>query len=524
MALIDVRNVSFHYEGSPDMVFENVSFQIDTDWKLGLIGRNGRGKTTFLRLLEGAYPYQGQIAATVRFDYFPYALEAEGKTALEAIRGAIAPFGAWEAEMERLLGMGDEASLLRYSDLQERMIASDGYRIDELIAREAGKLQVDPGALSRPFEELSSGERTKLMIAALFLRKNGFLLIDEPTNHLDIQGRGTLEAYLKSKKGFILVSHDRALLDGVVDHVLSINRADIRVQQGNYTTWKQNKDLQDQYEQEKNERLKGDIRRLEEAGRRNERWSDRIEAGKIGTHAADRGAIGAQSARMMKRAKTMERRVQGAIDEKAALLQNVETAELLKIHPLPYIKKRLLEAVDLSVDYGTGPLFAPVTFELRQGERLSLTGRNGSGKSSILKLLLGQAVPHAGQLLLGSQMIISYVPQETSHLRGPLRPFIQAEGIDETLFKAILRKLDFSREQFEKPMEAYSGGQKKKVLLAASLSQSAHLYVWDEPLNFIDILSREQIEALILAYRPTMVFVEHDRSFAERIATKTLAL
>jgi lincosamide and streptogramin A transport system ATP-binding/permease protein len=520
MSQITVKNLSFHYEGSPDNVFEGVSFQLDTDWKLGFISRNGRGKTTFLRLLTGAFPYQGEISAAVDFSYFPFEWDAAAPTALAAARRAIAPFDVWEADMEAALADGSEAALLHYGELQELMLLHDGYQIDELIAREAGKLQVSPDALMRPLDTLSLGERTKLQIAALFLRKNHFLLIDEPTNHLDAHGRQTLERYLAAKRGFILVSHDRALLDGVVDHVLSINRATIEVMQGNYSTWQENRALRDQFEQKQNERLGREISQLTDAMHRTERWSDAIEATKIGSGAGDRGYIGHQAARMMQRAKATERRIGRSIEEKTGLLKDIETAEPLKLSTLPYPKKRLIELSNVQVDYGQGALFAPLSFSLFQGERVAIAGANGSGKSSLIKLLLGEAIPHTGICRMGSGLTIAYVSQDTGHLNGLPGDFARREGIDETLFKTILRKLDFPRREFDRPMESYSGGQKKKVLLAASLCRPAHLYLWDEPLNFVDILSRVQIETLLCDFAPTMLSVEHDRRFAEAVANR----
>ncbi len=524
MSLIDVRQLTFHYEGSPDTIFENVSFQIDTDWKLGFISRNGRGKTTFLRLLTGAFAYQGDIRAGVAFSYFPYEIADADRPALEVARDAIAPFSAWEREMERLPTTGDEASLLRYDALHERMLAHDGYLIDEHIRREAGKLQMDPSALSRPFALLSGGERTKLMIAALFLKKDGYPLIDEPTNHLDARGRAALEAYMSRKKGFILVSHDRALLDGVVDHVLSINRTNIEIQQGNYSSWHRNREQQDMLEVAQNEQLKRDIRRLTDAMRRSADWSDQVEASKIGGHVGDRGAVGHKAAKMMQLSKNVERRARNALDDKTRLLRNIESAEPLKIRPLPYPQQRMLEARGFTVRYGDRPLFAPVHWSLLRGERVAVTGPNGCGKTSFLKRILGRDIPVEGQLIVGSRLSVSYVSQETAHLTGALRAYAQAMDIDETLLKTILRKLDFTRAQFDHPMETYSAGQKKKVLLAASLCQSAHLYIWDEPLNFVDILSRVQLEDLILTFQPTMLFVEHDRRFVQKIATGELAL
>ena len=157
-------------------------------------------------------------------------------------------------------------------------------------------------------------------------------------------------------------------------------------------------------------------------------------------------------------------------------------------------------------------------------DRIALSGKNGSGKTSLIRLLLGESIPYDGTLRRGSNLKLSYIPQDTSFLTGSLKELSQASGIDESLFKAILRKLDFSREQFEKNMEDYSEGQKKKVLLARSLCEQAHLYVWDEPLNYIDVFSRMQIEQLIMEYRPTLLFVEHDAYFQKKIATKKIEL
>ncbi|HEX3021189.1 MAG TPA: ATP-binding cassette domain-containing protein, partial [Lachnospiraceae bacterium] len=153
-------------------------------------------------------------------------------------------------------------------------------------------------------------------------------------------------------------------------------------------------------------------------------------------------------------------------------------------------------------------------------DRLSLNGRNGAGKSSLLKLLQNYDISFTGELRIGSNLTISYVNQDTSYLTGSLSEYIYENGLNDSLFKTMLKKLDFSRIQFEKDMSEYSGGQKKKVLLAKSLCENAHLYIWDEPLNFIDIFSRMQIEQLILEYQPTLIFVEHDTTFTQNIATK----
>ena len=196
----------------------------------------------------------------------------------------------------------------------------------------------------------------------------------------------------------------------------------------------------------------------------------------------------------------------------------------MKLHPLAHHAQRLAALRDVSIDYGGGTVCSGVSFTVTQGDRVALCGANGCGKSSILKLLCGQDIPYSGTLETASRLVISYVPQDASGLRGGLRDYAAGYGLDESLFLAILRKLGFERVQFEKDMGDYSAGQKKKVLLARSLCQSAHLYVWDEPLNYIDVLSRIQIEELLQAFRPTLLFVEHDRVFCENIATKVVEM
>ncbi len=488
MALIDIKNLTFGYDGSYDNIFDNASFQLDTDWRLGFVGRNGRGKTTFLNLLMGKYEYKGSISSPVAFDYFPFQVSDKERLAIDALMEIDPGLELWQVQRE-----------LNLLDLPEELLYSR-------------------------YATLSGGEQAKVQLAALFSRENHFLLIDEPTNHLDMKGRETVAAYLKGKKGFILVSHDRTFLDSCIDHVLSINRSSIEVQRGNFTSWQENKALQDQYEQDENQRLKKDIKRLEQAARRTASWSDEIEKSKIGTHAADRGFIGHKSAKMMKRSKATEARQDKAAEEKSRLLKNIESAESLKLHPLEYHAQTLLEITDLALSYGEKQVCRGFSMTLKKGERIALAGRNGSGKSSILRLICGADISHTGQIRVGSGLKISYVSQDTSFLQGGLREYADDCGIDESLFKAILRKLDFQRVQFEKDMADFSEGQKKKVLIARSLCEGAHLYIWDEPLNFIDVLSRIQIEELLLSAQPTMLFVEHDRQFADRVATRIVTI
>lgn len=488
MSMIRVENLTFSYSSSGDLIFDNADFVIDTDWKLGFVGRNGRGKTTLLKLFMNEYEYSGKIISSVEFDYFPYPVFDKSRLTEEVI-GEICPLSqGWE------------------------------------IIRELSILEVDEEVLWRPFETLSNGEQTKVLLAALFLNEGHFLLIDEPTNHLDVSARKKVSEYLNGKKGFILVSHDRSFLDGCVDHILSLNRNNIEVQSGNFSSWFTNFERQQEFEMSQNERLKKEIGRLEKSARRSSEWSNRTEASKYGADVIDRGFIGHKAAKMMKSSKTIEKRKRKAVEQKSALLKNAETAEELKISPLQYRSNLLASFSEVSVFYDGRQVCGPITFDIHSGERVFLNGKNGSGKSSLLKLICSQQITYTGTVNVGSGLIVSYVPQDTSHLKGTLSDFAEASGIDESRFKAILRKMDFERVQFEKDMRDFSQGQKKKVLIAKSLCERAHLYIWDEPLNYIDMYSRIQIERLIKEFSPTMLMVEHDAAFAETVATKIIKI
>lgn len=492
MSLIQISNLTFSYDTCFDYIFEHVSFQIDTGWRLGLTGRNGRGKTTFLKLLMGEYEYQGSIQSGMEFDYFPFQVEEPEQMTIDVLDRINPQYELWK------------------------------------IMKELSLLDISDEVLYRTFGSLSNGEQTKVLLAALFAKENHFLLIDEPTNHLDANARRKVAEYLKSKKGFILVSHDRTFLDECIDHILSINKTNIEVQKGNFTSWYQNKMLNDQFEMAENEKLKKEIGRLSDAQKRTAGWSREVEKTKRGTRNSglrpDRGFIGHKAAKMMKRSKASETRKEEAVKEKSKLLKNIETMDCLKLSPLAHHARRLAEFKDVAISYGDRIVAEHLSFSVEQGDRIALTGHNGCGKSSVLKLLMGEKISYTGALYVAKGLKISYVPQNTDGLRGNLRDYAYEYGIDESLFKAILRKLDFSRLQFEKRIEEFSEGQKKKVLIARSLCEEAHLYIWDEPLNFIDVFSRMQIEELLLNSCPTLLFVEHDQTFSGRIKTKEVIM
>ncbi len=356
MSLIEVTGLTFTWPGSYDPIFENVTFSLDSAWKLGFTGRNGRGKTTFLKLLCGGLPYEGAIRASVLFDYFPPAPSDPLALTADAVREAAPGAEDWR------------------------------------VAKELRLLGVDPDdVLWRPFGTLSGGEQVKVLLAALFSREAHFLLLDEPTNHLDGPAREAVAQYLAQKQGFILVSHDRDLLDRCTDHTLSINRTNIEVRRGNFSAFEADKARRDAAEAAENERLRADIKRLTASARRAATFASKAEAEKFGTGAADRGFLGHKAAKLQQLSHNIVRRREEAAEEKRGLLKNVEEAEPLKLSPLVYHSRRLVELRDVRVYYDGGLAAGPVSFTVEQGERVCLAGPNGCGKSTLLRLGGGEA-------------------------------------------------------------------------------------------------------------------------------------
>ena len=523
MSIIQIRELSFSYEGAQMSVFTRLNLQLDSAWRLGLVGRNGRGKTTLLRLLKGELEGSGQIISAVGFDLFPFSVDLS-RDAESALIDSLAPYTRWEAEMADCLAEESPAALEKYGDLQARYMAEDGYAIRSHLAREAALLGIGQKELGRPLNSFSPGERVRLMMAALFLRDNRFLLIDEPTNHLDMAGRETMARYLGQKSGFLVASHDRSFLDVACDHILALEKQGPRLVSGNYSSYRENKGLKDAHERAENQRIREEVKKLRASAREKADWSQRAEAGKIGQGPVDRGYIGHKAAKMMKRSKAIEARVTRQAEAQEKLLKNLEYISALTLPVLSHKSPVLLRLEKAGFAYDKRPLFCDLDLIIRPGDRLALTGPNGSGKTTLLKMLSGDLAPTWGRVWRPQGLEISWLPQTSRHLKGSPRQIARRQGLDLTRLLMLLRKFDLPQEHFDQDSVGFSLGQKKKLLLALSLAQPAHLFLWDEPLNDIDPESREQIEEMLMASQAALVFIEHERAFVERLATAVLSL
>ncbi len=496
MGNIKIKNLSFGFDTQATLLFDHTNLVIDTDWKLGLIGRNGRGKTTLLKLLQNDFSYQGTIEHTLDFVYFPQKV-ADKSLLTHFVLEELSEFEDWKLE------------------------------------RELNLLKVDPEIVWRPFESLSGGEQTKVLLALLFVDDLHFPLIDEPTNHLDKVAREQVASYLQNKKqGFILVSHDRRFVDEVVDHVLSIEKSQLILYQGNFSVYEEQKKRRDSYEQEQNVKLKKEIGRLKQTSEEKAEWSRGRERDKYGNPnvkgsgaIGDTGAIGARAARVMKRSKAMVNRMDRQAKEKEKLLHDIEYIDPLTMDFRPTHHKQLLKIENLQLSYGEKKLFDPLSFEINQKERVVIQGANGSGKSSLIQFLLGQFTgKSSGSVLRPQKLTISYVRQNYEDNHGTLQEFSDKNHLSYQEFLNNLHKLGLERKVFQTRIEDMSMGQRKRVEIAKSLATPAELYIWDEPLNYLDVFNQEQLEEVIQLVEPTMLVVEHDAQFLENIGTKKIEL
>ncbi|MFK7864548.1 MAG: ribosomal protection-like ABC-F family protein [Pseudohongiellaceae bacterium] len=522
MSTIICRRLTFGYDGSAFNLFSDLDLTIDTNWRCGLTGANGRGKTTLLKLLDRQLsPAKGDVEYSGSTRYFPRPVRNQSVSAFTAAKISAGPYYQLEEEMQRHLTKGDEASLTLFSEVQERYRQLGGYEVDALLSKELLRLGISEDQYSQPFEQLSGGEQSRCLLASLFLQNNSFALIDEPTNHLDYEGRELVANYLKSKKGFLLVSHDRTFLDNCIDHVVALNSESVEVQRSSFTTWRTQHHQKLARQSAQNLELKKEIRSLSAAASERRVGSSKRESAKSG--ALDKGFEGSRAARQMKRALNIEKRANQKIEDRRATQHDVEKHYEIKFPSRSHGSYQLAKVDRLSI-LRPNPLFNSVSFTINPGTRLAIRGKNGSGKTSLLDLLSGTTLEHSGTVSFARKPKISRSYQRPLWQEGSLLSKLEDAELDPSLFRTILATMGVKGGLLDQPIENLSLGQQKKIDLARTLVEPSDLIIWDEPLNYIDIDTREQIELAILRDSPTMIIVEHDEAFVRSIATDTIEL
>ena len=523
MTTIICRQLGFGYDGAEHNVFTDIDLVVDTRWRAALTGRNGRGKTTLLRLIHGELePDRGTIERACPTAYFPRRVAQPSQSVRQVVKDAIGPFTVWEAEMEAALADGGEAALGRYGNVLSAYQDAGGYTVDARLETELAGLGIAEALWERPFDTLSGGEQTRCLLAGMFTSVEHFPLIDEPTNHLDGDGRRLLADYLRAKPGFLLISHDRAFLDACCDHVVALNPDTVEVQRASFSNWRATFRARLARQRTKNAELRGDIRALTATARDRRAGALKRESEKA-PH-TDKGFTGARAKRQMKKAVIAEKRATDAADARRETLIDVEKERPLRLGRSQSAPAVLAVANDLALWRGTERLFAHLSFSIRRGDRVAVVGPNGCGKTSLLDQLESAPYRQAGTLSRPGHVSLSRTFQQPKWTRGTLRQRLRDAGLDESRFRQIMAALGVRGSVLDGGLDELSHGQQKKVDLARSFLSDADLLLWDEPLNFIDIDAREQIEDALLRDQPTVVFVEHDAAFVRRVATEVIDL
>lgn len=520
MAEIKLQDCSFHYSDFYKPVFENVNIIIDTQWRLGLIGRNGRGKTTLLHMLKGdLLPSSGVISNNKDIEMFPYTVDEKYSRVVDVMKENIGGVKTLEIEMEKK-DLTDETQLAEYSNLLQKYLDLDGYEIESKIKKELYLMNLSENLLYRKYDSLSGGEKTKIQIIILFLRNAEYVLLDEPTNHLDTEGKQYLSEYLRRKKGFCVASHDSDFLDTVVDHILAINKSSVEIEKGNFSTWRENKKKRELFEMRTREKIIREIKQLERQAEEVRNWAGVANKQKYAfkSNARTNGA----KAYMM-RAKNAEIRVKNDLEKKKQLLKNYEKHQDLVIEQDNYNLNTLMYVKRLTFSYGDRPLLKDLSFIVERGDCVWIKGKNGCGKSTLLKILLGEIIPVKGSVDLQRDVSLTAIRQEPLLMKGCLRDYINNREQLERI-QSLCKTFDLSHEVLERPIETYSSGEQKKIEIAKCFASKNQIIIMDEPLNYMDIYFKQQLEEAILKFKPTIVFVEHNIHFGEKIANKIISL
>ena len=521
MAQIEIKDMTFYYDDFYHPVFEHLNVNLDTDWKMALVGRNGRGKSTLLKLLEESLtPTFGKIKKKGTVSYFPYLYDASFTKAMDVVKECIGGLRTLELKLqkyEELFGNSQEADSAAYYEVLNQYLELDGYAMDSYICRELSQMGLPEELLEQEFATLSGGEQTCMLIIALFLRKDTFVLLDEPTNHLDVGKKEHLKEYLKKKKGYIIASHDTEFLDAVCDHILAINKVDISIEQGNYSTWRNNMELKEQFELRTREKLEHEISQLERQSKQTRAWSNIGNKQKypFAGHFRTNGTRA-----YMRQAKAAEQHIKDNLEEKKQLLRNMEAERRLNISQESVRRDCLLMADHVSYCYegASTPVLEDVTLHIYPGDKIWLRGKNGAGKTTLLKLLAGK-LPGDGIRRAGG-VSIAYVTQEPALHSGEFSASLR----ENRKFKELCMLFDVPPDFERRPLETLSSGELKKVDIARTLAEHHQILFLDEPLNYMDVNFKTQLEEALSDEDLTMVFVEHNESFGEKFANQIIEL
>ena len=494
-------------------VLDGLTFQIDQGERVGLLGKNGAGKTTLFKILTGELDYDegavtvGQGRRVGLISQIP--VYPPGHTVEDVLRSAFARLEKLAREMESLTermaaGETDPALLRRYGALSERFEVFGGYDTDVAVNKIAGGLSISQEMRGQLFDSLSGGEKTRVNLGRLILEDTDILLLDEPTNHLDLHATEWLEEYIRSFRGTVVaISHDRYFLDRVVTRVIEIQDGKAEFYSGNYSFYAVEKERRYQERLKQYQKEQAKIQQLERAAEQLRVWAF------MGMDKTYRRAVNIERRieRMRTTAKPTKARKMDA---------RFSTAE--------FHGDEMLGIRNVAKSYGDKRLFSGITLKAEGGERIALIGDNGTGKSTLIKMIMGELYPDDGRIKLGPQAKPAYLPQ-IIHFDHPDWNLVEnmmasKRGLSAQSARNRLAAYDFRGEDVFKPVSVLSGGEQSRLRLCMLMDGEVNFLILDEPTNHLDIASREWIEEAVESYDGTLLFVSHDRYFINRFATR----
>lgn len=516
--LLQASGITKYYGATP--VLNGVAIQINERDRIGLVGVNGAGKSTFLRILAGeTAPDAGSVSKPreIRIGYLAQNSGFDGQMTLQQVMSsAFGPLLKQEEELRRLeLRISDpaeqedaaryEALLGQYADLSDRFREAGGFEMNNRIRSVLHGMGFGDFAPDTPVSALSGGQRTRLALARLLVVQPDLLLLDEPTNHLDIKTLSWLEQYLRTYAGaMVIVSHDRYFLDATVTSIIEIERHSATRYTGNYTRFMELKEAEFAQRVKLYEQQRKELQRMEDFIQRNL-------------------ARASTARRAQSRRNAMER------------IERLEKPGHLKQASFSFTTERrtgkdVLQVADASAAPAAGlsPLFRHVSFEVKRGERIAILGPNGVGKSTLLRALVGELELREGSIRWGTGVMLGYYDQEQRQL-NPANTVLEEvwssyPQLPEAEIRTVLGNFLFSGDDVKKTVGSLSGGEKARVALSKLMLRKANVLVLDEPTNHLDLWSREVLEAALEEYEGTLLFVSHDRYFINRLADRILDL
>ncbi len=513
MIEIGVSNLTKAY--GADIIFENVTFDVKSKDRIGLLGRNGTGKTTLMKIMAGLEDYQaGQVSKRkgLTIGYLEQIPNYEDdNTVLDVLNEAFRGLNELKLQMEELEKSfdslkGDElkAAINKYSSIHDIYELSGGYSIKEKLNRILFGLEISEDMQKRRFNQLSGGEKTRVILGKILLEEPELLLLDEPSNHLDIKSIEWLEEYLSSYDGtMVIVSHDRYFLDRIVNRIIELDSDGVDIYIGNYSKYVAEKELRFILAMKEYENQQRKIKKMEEQIQRYRIWGEMRDSDK-----------------MYKRAKELEKRLE-KIDRIKKPVVDKKSADF-RLKGIERTGNEVIKVSNIKKSFGSKELFKDASFTLFYKDSMCILGENGTGKSTILKIILNEISPDEGEVKIGSKVKIGYLPQEVSFDKEDISIvdyFSYHYGISFGEARRELAKILFTGDDVYRHINTLSGGEKSRLKIGMLIYEKVNTLILDEPTNHLDIESREVLEESLINYEGSLLFVSHDRYFTDKIAT-----